>query len=353
MGLAPFRRLILLGVVCMAPTSFAQRVGGDAYFGEPVPGMNAHERAEFRTGLLQFARVWGRADGQRHRFNGRSCLACHSVPMPGGSGMTTNTFVFVSSDAQDGTGGHSLQRLERDDDDQTRVVDVHAGAKRRAPGLFGLGLLETVPVEEIQRRQEGPDHIVGKLPVVGSSIGRFGWKARVPSLRTFVKDALAVEIGVDPSVPSRSRDTESAAMAVDAITYFVRNLDPPPSRPRNTSTQTGEHLFGSVGCVQCHRATLHTASGVAFHPYTDLLLHDMGSGLADGISEGDAEPSEFRTPPLWGLSSSGPPYLHDGRAYSLDEAIEAHGGQAAPTINRWNALTATERGALIAFLRTL
>jgi CxxC motif-containing protein (DUF1111 family) len=128
----------------------------------------------------------------------------------------------------------------------------------------------------------------------------------------------------------------------------------------------GERLFAAIGCSDCHRPHLTTGqmtgwpelSAQTIRPYTDMLLHDMGPGLADGVSEGQASGSEWRTPPLWGLgllrTVNGPVgLLHDGRARSAEEAILWHGGEAQPTRERFVALRRTEREALLAFLSTL
>jgi CxxC motif-containing protein (DUF1111 family) len=141
------------------------------------------------------------------------------------------------------------------------------------------------------------------------------------------------------------------------VSAFVASL-PPPSVPE-PGTSSGSELFRRIGCETCHRSSLTVGRDVdgrdtmrPIYPYTDLLLHDMGAALADGISEGDASGQEFRTPPLWGISQSGPPYLHDGRAKSIDEAIIAHDGEAARAAARYRNLSAHDRRAMLRFVST-
>jgi CxxC motif-containing protein (DUF1111 family) len=139
-------------------------------------------------------------------------------------------------------------------------------------------------------------------------------------------------------------------------------LGPPPrQRDADERAAAGERIFAETGCAQCHTPSLRLSHQAAaeldqepeIRAYTDLLLHDMGPGLADGITEGKAGPADFRTPPLWGVGASGPPYLHDGRARDLSEAIGMHDGEARDTRLRWERLSPADREALIRFLQTL
>ena len=151
------------------------------------------------------------------------------------------------------------------------------------------------------------------------------------------------------------------------LVFYLQTLKAPIQRTASDATVgTGKQLFIQIGCEACHRANLQTSvsdiaplSQVTFHPYTDLLMHDMGSGLDDGYTEGTALTSEWRTTPLWGLglsanSQGGSLYLmHDGRAHSIQEAIELHGGEAAGSKDRYLQLTENEKDAVITFLNSL
>jgi len=139
---------------------------------------------------------------------------------------------------------------------------------------------------------------------------------------------------------------------------FMRFLGPPPSAARTSLTDAGRDAFQRIGCANCHRATLVTGdspvpalSRKAFQPYSDFLLHDMGS-LGDGIVQGQAGGRQMRTAPLWGLSAR-PTYLHDGRATTAEAAIVAHAGQGAESRNRYLRLDGRDRYALLAFLKSL
>jgi CxxC motif-containing protein (DUF1111 family) len=154
---------------------------------------------------------------------------------------------------------------------------------------------------------------------------------------------------------------------VDAVVFYMKTLKVPPRRHADRAeVRTGEALFTAGGCAACHLPTLRTgASSIGalshqtFHPFTDLLLHDMGPELDDGYTEGRAMTSEWRTAPLWGLGLSAasqggtPRLLHDGRAASIEQAVELHGGEGAASRAWFRALSASHRRALLAFLESL
>ncbi|WP_139024771.1 di-heme oxidoredictase family protein [Bradyrhizobium sp. STM 3843] len=329
------------------------------YFGEPALSSIA-DWDQFRRGLRQFSRVWSELDGVGATFNERSCLACHAVPMPGGAGLTTGTFVFVSARVVDEMGGHVFQRFRRTGSGIFEQPPPDGFSRRKAPPLFGLGLLEKIPQETLVRPRGGPDHIQGRPGGTPGEFGRFGWKAGIPDLAHFVRTAFSVELGFGAKV-QEGKDRVDLENALDQVTTFVEMLSPPPGKSRGSPLEiTGKELFEKIGCSQCHVSIFSgkfnrngTAVEFEIRPYTDLLLHDMGPGLSDGISDGAAGGSDFRTPPLWGLTSFGPPYLHDGRADNLAQAIEEHDGEARATRSRWQALQDDERRALLCFLESL
>jgi CxxC motif-containing protein (DUF1111 family) len=350
LGLTLFTGLVAVDV---APAQSDQRS-----FGEPREEATEADRKIFAYGLQQFSRSWDERDGVGERFNEHSCVGCHSVPMPGGSGSAANTFVLVSKDISDALGGHVFQRLQRTADGITELPAPSGASKRKPPMLFGLGLLDAVALRQPTTPAPGPDKITGRVGGTPAQPGRFGWKARIPDIKTFTATAFAQELGVGhtPGAP------DYPDVAIEEIAAFVRLLGPPPgSRDADDRAKAGERIFTEIGCAQCHtrslKLTRQAATELGQQPeiraYTDLLLHNMGAGLADGIVEGKAGPADFRTPPLWGVSASGPPYLHDGRAHDLPEAIGMHDGEARNTRLRWEQLSPSDREALIRFLQTL
>ncbi|MBA4057338.1 MAG: thiol oxidoreductase, partial [Marivirga sp.] len=162
-------------------------------------------------------------------------------------------------------------------------------------------------------------------------------------------------------------DPEISVHTVNDVVFYLQTLKAPVQRKQQEAIiNEGALLFVQIGCENCHRQTFKTGnssiatlSGKEFHPYSDLLLHDMGSGLDDGYTEGSAKTSEWRTPPLWGLglspNSQGGSYflLHDGRAKSIDEAILLHGGEASGSREKFEQLSKQEKESLIQFLESL
>ncbi len=262
---------------------------------------------------------------------------------------------------------------------------------RVAPPIHGSGLLEAVPEEEILAAADpgdadgdgvsGRPNRVWEIATGDSVIGRFGWKANVPTLEQQVASAFEGDIGItsslfpeQPCTPIERAcvqaptggDPELDDHKLERVTFYSSTLAVPARRDTDDPVvEEGESLFATVGCTACHRETLHTGDseidGLAsqvIHPYTDLLLHDMGAGLADGRPEFEASGSEWRTPPLWGIGltevvSGHTRFLHDGRARSLEEAILWHGGEAEGARSRFESLTAEQRAALLAFLESL
>lgn len=226
---------------------------------------------------------------------------------------------------------------------------------RRPPPLFGTGLIEAIPDSEIEQLSRAEAKVsaqhAGRVPRLrDGTIGRFGWKAAVATLPAFTSTAFSVEVGVPQS-------TRSANVAL--ITAYLRDLAAPPQKNEGTDLR-GSALFRSIGCADCHRPALRIGyfaaaphlSGSVIHPYTDLLLHDMGARNAE-LPDGAASAREFRTAPLWGVAATGPRYMHDGAATSLAHAIRRHGGQASDSATAFNRLSPQDREAVLRFLRSL
>jgi CxxC motif-containing protein (DUF1111 family) len=350
--LASLAALALMALIGVAAAQSDERV-----FGEPRTEATEADRKIFEDGLKQFSRAWDAHDGVGARFNEHSCLGCHSVPKPGGSGTAASTFVIVSKSIADAGGGHVFQ-LQRSSNGVDELAAPAGASRRKPPPLFGLGLLDGVALKQPNMPAPGPDKIVGRIGGTATRAGRFGWKARVPDIETFFAMAFAQELGL----PRKTEGQTYPDIAIEEVAAFVRLLGPPPPQHEaNQQAAAGERIFTETGCAQCHtpslRLTPQAAAELGQQPgiraYTDLLLHNMGPGLADGLAEGKAGPADFRTPPLWGVGASGPPYLHDGRARDLAEAIGLHDGEARNTRLRWERLSPADRDALIRYLQTL
>lgn len=259
---------------------------------------------------------------------------------------------------------------------------------RVAPVNFGVGLLEAVPEEQIRsqayRGHAQGDGVKGHVNIVWNAIqrryavGRFGWKANVPNLLQQVAGAFNGDMGVTssffPAEPCEGMFAGCKRHGADVtddqvalVTFYTQTLAVPARRnlddPR---VERGEQIFARAGCASCHSPTLTTGqlpgvpavSGQVIHPYTDLLLHNMGPALADNRPDFGAAGNEWRTPPLWGVGlvqvvNGHSTFLHDGRARSLLEAVLWHGGEAATSRERVRHATAEQRAALIAFLESL
>lgn len=263
---------------------------------------------------------------------------------------------------------------------------------RIAPQLVGQGLLEAVSDADLlawrDANRDHPDGVRGAPRFVFSgtppamSSGRFGWRAEQPSVRAQIAAALLNDMGLTTSLhPEKNCPPPQAACraadpgakpnvsdeTLDTIAFYVSTLAVPERRDaEKPEVRRGEKLFGAIGCAACHRTTMTTRGDPAIpmlskqtiHPFTDLLLHDMGDGLADGLHESNVSGRMWRTAPLWGIGlvplvNGHENYLHDGRARGLAEAILWHGGEAEMAKDRFRALPKADRDALIAFLRSL
>jgi CxxC motif-containing protein (DUF1111 family) len=257
---------------------------------------------------------------------------------------------------------------------------------------FGLGLVEATADATLQAnlaadsRAKSALGIRGKLNTSGNdgTVTRFGWKAQNKSLLMFAGEAYNVEQGVGnelfpnerSAVPGCSynggpedathMDASGSASQVssDLINFavFIEFLAPPTPAAFSASAQNGSALFSRIGCALCHTQTLTSGksryaalSNVTYHPYSDFAVHHMGSGLADGVSQGGAGPDQFRTAPLWGVGQR-LFFLHDGRTADLQQAIRAHAGQGSEAnvvIRQFNSLSQSQVQDLLNFLRSL
>lgn len=247
---------------------------------------------------------------------------------------------------------------------------------RVGPAVFGLGLLAAVPAEDIEAsadpNDDDGDGISGRVNLVwdverGQLMpGRFGLKANAPNLRQQAAGAYAEDMGVSNSLfPATDGHNELPDDTLDSTVFYLTSLAVPQHAKLSAGAKRGKALFSAMGCEGCHSPVLQTGPSdilaldrQTFAPYTDLLIHDMGEGLADGRGDFAATGSEWRTAPLWGLGLVrtvllNANYLHDGRARSVEEAILWHGGEAAAAQGRFRAASKQDRNDLLEFLRHL
>lgn len=357
----------------------------------------AQSSLDFITGKALFEKNWVPApastqasDGLGPYYNARSCNQCHPE---GGSGSRQQSLVLHLNDP---VYGQQLQKyavpglaveaiveftLDEKSSDYS-IKSLHSGpmhtmatSPRLASSLHGLGLLEAVPESGIaalaDEHDVNGDGISGRINRVNGTVGRFGWKASRASLDAQVARALSLDLGLgNPLHPSAYGDCtshqldclarphgnsshhdnlEANTTVLDLILAFVRGLPAPGQSIPKVQSSQGRELFNAAGCAACHVPALQ-AGDIIFYPYTDLLLHDMGPGLADSLVEGSALGNEWRTAPLWGLGQKTTEYLHDGRAQTLDEAIRWHDGEAGRARKNYEMLSSDERNDLFAFL---
>ncbi|MCC6736142.1 MAG: c-type cytochrome [Bauldia sp.] len=270
---------------------------------------------------------------------------------------------------------------------------------RIAPQMIGLGLIEAIHPNDILARADPADadgdgisgrvHWVTDIATGEPAIGRFGWKAAQPSIADQSATAFAMDMGLSTALVPRAHgdcgDLQPACLALptgnppggfevapelfDVVVFYAGHLGVPVRRDFDDPTVlAGKALFYGTGCTACHTPKYVTSNDPSvpatlrrqlIWPYTDLLLHDMGDGLADGRPQGDATGAEWRTPPLWGIGLTATVngeeagYLHDGRARTLIEAILWHGGEAAAARDAVVGMTPEQRAALIRFLESL
>lgn len=377
-------------------------VGATAVAGDPLPGLTAEQLAAFDLGREDFAEVEEVDEGLGPVFNNTGCGVCHDTPATGGTSSENLVEVRYgitnadgSFDPMDAFGG-SLQQLTGigpveiagcegvDFVQETIPPEANTLGGRLTSPLFGLGLVDAVSDDvlfaladlEAQLTPEtaGRVSIVTNVATGEQDVGKFGWKAPVATLFDFSGDAYLNEMGItNPLFPNEScfngnceltaqcdptPDPEDDGEALNNFTNFMSFLAPLPTAPVSGEAVIGAGVFGAIGCVNCHTPALVTASNPVealsnkvFHPFSDFLLHDMGS-LGDGIVQGGTGAREMRTAPLWGASSR-TAFLHDGRATNLSDAILAHAGQGQAAADAFADLDGFLQDALLAFLATL
>ncbi|MEO6738916.1 MAG: di-heme oxidoredictase family protein [Chthoniobacteraceae bacterium] len=361
--------------------------------GDALPGLTAEELDLFTAGKEEFLNVEAPESGLGPIFNNVSCVACHSTPVAGGTSQ-----IFVTRfgrtingifDPLESLGGSLLQDHAIDPACQEVIpLEANTIAHRQTPPLFGLGLIEAIPDEAIKSLalRRAVDGITGHAAIItdvttgAERVGRLGMKCQHATILGFSGDAYLNEMGItNRFFPHENAPNGNAALLalydttldpedaadpitnrsdIDTVTDFQRLLAPPAPLPPTRGALAGQRIFADIGCVHCHVPQLMTGpSTIAalnhkpVHLYSDLLLHDMGS-LGDGIAQSAATAREMRTTPLWGLRFSAP-YLHDGRAPTIDAAIRGHDGQGKASRDRYARLRPEDSRALLEFLGSL
>jgi len=392
------RLVLLLSLLAIATSAFAQTPTrrAPATFGDPIRGLTAAQSASFNDGKTEFLKVETVDDGLGPVFNGRSCVECHSVPSAGGGSNRVVTRIGTITngvfDPLTQFGGSLLQDHAigpRDGSPHQFQPEVPPPpvatiiAHRRTTPLYGLGFVDATPdstfvalaASEAARNDgtAGRAASVQNISAGMNTVGKFGWKAQVPTLLQFSGDAYLNEMGItNPQFPNENCPRGNCAElqfnprpglndtgdSVEAFNEFMSMLAAPVRGTIDDSVNAGERVFNTIGCNSCHVATLQSGRSninaldhKIYHPYSDFLLHDMGA-LGDGIVQGDAGAREIRTAPLWGLRVINR-FLHDGRATTLDDAIRQHDGQGRAASTRFGALNPTDHANLLAFLRSL
>jgi CxxC motif-containing protein (DUF1111 family) len=347
------------------------------------------------------------------QFVNKSCQSCHernSRALPPAVGGTLERWVFKVGDANGAPHtkvGKVFQPMGANSEGGVTLGNWTAVGSLRSPTfnftgstfngtppanfsarvatqMVGLGLLEAIKESDILALADpsdtNADGVSGRAHIVSDTsgvqrLGRFGWKAFQPSLRQQIAGALNTDMGITTSVfPTHDcgstqtgcggSSQELSNADLDLLVAYVSLLG---VRPQDNYTGNGGTVFTNAGCAKCHTAQFTTSPyapmaelrSQVIKPYTDLLLHDMGTGLADTLKEGQATVQEWRTPPLWSIGKTAAThagaeaYLHDGRARTLDEAIMWHGGEGTNAKNAYVALSATDKASLIAFLQSL
>jgi CxxC motif-containing protein (DUF1111 family) len=358
--------------------------------GDLLPGATPVELAKVGEGRDLFVDDFIDKDGLGPAFNGSNCGVCHNVPAVGGAGVILETRAAY----RDASG--AVRALNQDGDTLIHLfsvlpfacqpvipADANVIAHRASIPLFGAGLVEAVP-DETLRSLEDPfdrngDGVRGRAALVmdlatgQTKVGRFGWKAQHATLVAFVADAFRNEMGIPSELfPQKyafgfneaqmakcnpARGIINRGNGLESVAAFLQFLAPVARGPIDDVVRDGERIFSVIGCAACHVPTL--TSGPSANPlfnrqtvplFSDLLLHDIGTG--DGIPQAAAKPEEIRTPALWGLRLRRP-FLHDGSAATVDDAIGRHRQEAELAQRGFLQLSPGERAHLLAFLGSL
>lgn len=415
-------------------------VSGSGAFNQPFFGLTAAQDRQHELGDQHFEATFNSDPTQLNHglgpiFNNQSCVSCHiadgrgkapeagealsslllriSIPgegpygsplaAPGFGGQLQQRGIFGIAGEADVHVTYTESTFYFPDGEEYRLRIPHYElnnayttlptnllvSARMASPVFGLGLLESIPTEDLMAYADpldaNTDGISGRPNMVHDAMqnsmrmGRFGWKAGQPSIIQQTAGAYNEDMGItsfifpqesslgQPQFDDTYNEPEVADSILFAVAFYVKSLAVPGRRNANEPTVLrGKELFMEAGCAKCHIPSHRTGTDVSFpaisnqliFPYTDLLLHDMGNGLADNRPDHVADGYEWRTPPLWGIGLTSVVnghnnFLHDGRARNFIEAIMWHGGEAEQSASFFYQLPAADRRALLSFLNSL
>lgn len=368
-------------------------------FDQPIEGLENGELGDFQDGQTQFRRAFSISEGLGPIFNNVSCASCHSGD---GRGIPTNTLTRFSraGDPILAEGGPQIQDKAIPGAEPERLPIGVEVSHRLPPPVFGVGLIEAISDSTILTHEDPSDTdgdgISGRANIVtppafvpstepgggpGPRVGRFGRKAQVTSLLQQTVDAYHQDMGI--TSPFRSventnplagnvvpeldgaPDPEVGGQAVNDVMQYMRMLAPPTPGEMTPQREQGAALFVAAKCSVCHlpsvRTGAHEIEALADRDvplFSDLLLHDLGDGLADNRPDGSADGREWRTAPLWGLRIAreflnGELFLlHDGRARTVEEAIRLHGGEATGARDAFAGMSDADRAALLDYVES-
>lgn len=386
-----------------APAAFDNRTNG---FDPQGPAFDSIDEdsvvplRSFNDNRFIFEEFESVSDGLGPTYNAQSCRECHQNIVTGGASQVAEhrtgrleLLQFVES-----IGGSLIQSRSTHADIFERVpFEDSVSTLRISTNTLGAGFIEAIPNDTLLAiRNAQPAAIRGtalEVAVLEANnaprIGRFGWKSQHASLESFAADAYLNEMGITtPILPQENTslgrdvgfgtpydtvpDPEDDGVDLIAFANFMRATKAPPRGPINQQVRNGEALFNQAGCGGCHIGTLRTAApgtringgairvrdavgNKIIHPYSDFLLHDIGTGDGIPVLPGAAFAStaaQIRTAPLWGLRTRNR-LMHDGLSFTKQEAISRHAGQASAAKNAYDALTAAEQSQVLAFLDSL
>lgn len=361
----------------------------------PTEGLNTAELAQFLKGDAAFNEVFTAQTGLGSVFVSTNCASCHAKDGKGHPFTTLIRFGQIDSTGNKylHLGGPQIQNRALPGYKPEQLPLGASFSKFTPPAVTGLGFLSAISDADIISMSDPvdidgdgisgvpnwisiPSYVIPDENAItqnGKYIGRFGKKAAVYSLLQQTINAYNQDMGVTSIFnpfdvyTGLEIDPEVSTQTVQNLVFYMQTLKAPIQRNQeNERVIKGKKIFVDINCSNCHKPTLTTSyslisaiSNKTIHPYTDLLLHDMGTNLDDGYTEGNAKTNEWRTPPLWGLglsiNSQGGQYflMHDGRAKSIEEAILLHGGEALNSKINFQNLTSEEKDALLIFLKSL
>lgn len=360
-----------------------------------VDGLSKEELARFLKGDVAFSEVFTSKNGLGSTFVATSCIACHSGDGKGHPFTTLTRFGQINETGNLflNQGGPQLQNRAMPGYLPEQIPTGATFSKFTPPANTGLGFLQFVTDADLIAMSDPndidndeisgvpnwiniPDYINPSSTAIsfnGKYIGRFGKKAAAFDLLHQTVNAYNQDIGITSVFSpidvytNEEIDPEIATSTINDVVFYLKTLKMPIQRNQgDENVKQGAEIFNQINCTGCHKSELKTGyspinalSYKKFSPYTDLLLHDMGSGLDDKYTEGSAKTFEWRTPPLWGIglsenSQGGDIFLmHDGRAHSIEEAILMHGGEATKSKNSFNDLSKSDKESVLKFIKSL